>query len=121
MKNAFNENRNNFEKKDINDVLENYNELNEKFEKNGKIKKFLSDFKLLFSMVRDYASGKYSEVPWYIIAAIGSSLLYVLSPIDLIPDFIPVIGYVDDAAIMAICLKFVHLEVEKYKKWKIKF
>ena len=33
-------------------------------------------------------------------------------------NFIPVIGLVDDAAVVALCLKLVSLDVEKYKTWK---
>lgn len=119
MKNTFNKNRKDFDKKNLEDVLNNYDDLNEKFEKQGKLKKFLSEFKLLFNMIRDYFKGDYTVIPWYIIAAIGSTLLYVLSPIDAIPDFIPVFGYVDDAAVMALCLKFVNIEIDEYKKWKL--
>jgi len=118
MKNEFNENRQNFDKTNLEEVLNNYDDLNEKFEKQGKLKKFLSEFKLLFNMSRDYFKGDYTVIPWYIIAAIGSTLLYVLSPIDAIPDIIPIVGYVDDAAVMALCLKFVNIEIEEYKKWK---
>ncbi|MGJ8743527.1 YkvA family protein [Polaribacter sp.] len=118
MENTFNKNRRDFDKKHLEDVLNNYEELNQKFEKKSKLKKFLNEFKLLFSMFKDYISGDYDQIPWYIIASIGSTLLYVLSPIDAIPDFIFGIGYVDDAAVMALCLKFVDLELSEYKKWK---
>ena len=118
MENTFNKNRRDFDKKHLQDVLNNYEELNQKFEKKSKLKKFLNEFKLLFSMFKDYISGDYNQIPWYIIASIGSTLLYVLSPIDAIPDFIFGIGYVDDAAVMALCLKFVDLELSEYKKWK---
>jgi uncharacterized membrane protein YkvA (DUF1232 family) len=118
MENTFNKNRRDFDKKHLQDVLNNYEELNQKFEKKSKLKKFLNEFKLLFSMFKDYISGDYNQIPWYIIASIGSTLLYVLSPIDAIPDFIFGIGYVDDAAVMALCLKFVDFELSEYKKWK---
>lgn len=41
-----------------------------------------------------------SRVPWYAKAAAGAVAAYALSPIDLIPDFIPVIGYLDDLLIV---------------------
>lgn len=42
----------------------------------------------------------------------------MLSPIDLIPDFIPVVGYVDDALVVAACLAMVESDLEIYKEWK---
>ena len=80
--------------------------------------KFISDLKILFSVVQDYVKGDYREIPWLTIAAIVFALLYVLSPIDLIPDFIPVIGLVDDALVIAACLAMVEQDLNKYVEWK---
>ena len=52
-------------------------------------------------MLGDVFTGKYKKVPVGTIAAIVGTLLYVLSPIDFIPDFMPVVGYLDDAAMLA--------------------
>jgi uncharacterized membrane protein YkvA (DUF1232 family) len=46
-------------------------------------------------------------------------LLYVLDSFDLIPDFIPGLGQIDDAAVFAACLLLVRKDLQKYKKWKI--
>ena len=40
------------------------------------------------------------RVPWYAKATAGAVAAYALSPIDLIPDFIPIIGYLDDLVIV---------------------
>lgn len=108
----------NFKLEDIKTLLGKAKELFAKFQDNEKLKEFLSDYKLLIEMIKDYYNGEYKEVPMYVIAAIGGTLLYILSPIDLIPDFIPVIGYLDDAAVFAFCLKMIGKELEMYKKWK---
>jgi len=42
------------------------------------------------------------RVPWYAKAVAGAVAAYALSPIDLIPDFIPVLGYVDDLVIVPV-------------------
>ena len=107
-----------FTEEDINRILDKADDLDEKFKKQSNLAKYFEEFKLLMSMVKDYYNKKYTEVPWYIISSIGAALLYVLSPIDLIPDVLPVIGYVDDVAVIAFCLKLVSSEVEKYKVWK---
>lgn len=86
---------------DVTKVLDKEKEIEEIFSKNGPLAKFFADLKLLFSLIKDYYTGDYRQAPFWTIAAIVTALLYVLSPIDAIPDFIPVIGYVDDAAVVA--------------------
>ncbi|MBC7986041.1 MAG: DUF1232 domain-containing protein [Sphingomonadaceae bacterium] len=44
------------------------------------------------------------RVPWYAKALAGAVAAYALSPIDLIPDFIPVLGYLDDLVIVPVGL-----------------
>jgi len=84
----------------------------------GPLEKFAENIKLLFSVIKDYVNGSYKEVPWLSIAAIVGSLLYVFSPIDLIPDFIPIAGLVDDAAVLGLCLKGISADLKKYSAWK---
>jgi uncharacterized membrane protein YkvA (DUF1232 family) len=43
-----------------------------------------------------YLAGRDPRVPWYVKMLAIATAAYALSPIDLIPDFIPVIGYLDD-------------------------
>ena len=88
----------------------------EKIVSNGTLSKFLKDVKVYFKMLSDVFSRRYTRVPRGTVAAIVGSLLYVLSPVDLIPDMIPVIGYLDDAAVLALCLKFVKHDVDEYKQ-----
>ena len=81
------------------------------------LKQFAADVQTLIEMVRDYVAGKYSDAPWATIAAIVFALLYVLSPIDILPDFIPIIGLADDAFVMTICLRLIGSDLQKYRAW----
>lgn len=47
-----------------------------------------------------YLAGRDPRVPWYAKVVALSTAAYALSPIDLIPDFIPVLGYLDDLIIV---------------------
>ena len=51
-----------------------------------------------------YLAGRNPRTPWYARALVGLVAAYALSPIDLIPDFIPVIGYLDDLIIVPLGL-----------------
>ena len=100
---------------DAQKVMDNQEKI-EKIASNETLHKYLNDIKLYFQMLGDVFTGKYKKVPVGTIAAIVGTLLYVLSPIDFIPDFIPVVGYLDDAAMLAVCLNFTRFDVEEYKK-----
>ena len=78
----------------------------------------LSDIPLLVSLVKSYIGGEYKEIPYNSIIAIVATLLYVIAPIDIIPDFIPVVGFADDAMAVTFCMKMIHDDLEKYKTWR---
>jgi uncharacterized membrane protein YkvA (DUF1232 family) len=80
--------------------------------------KMWNDIKLMIGLIKDYTVGNYKEVPWDTIAAITGAIVYFISPIDLIPDFLPFIGYIDDALIITLALEFSSNDLAKYKKWK---
>jgi uncharacterized membrane protein YkvA (DUF1232 family) len=105
---------------DLKKVLDKRDAIEEKFRGDGPLGRFVADLKLLFSIIQDYVKGEYREIPYWSIAAIAAALLYVLNPFDLIPDFIPVVGYVDDAFVVAACLVMVEQDLHDYKKWKKK-
>ena len=103
---------------DLEKVLKKREEIEKKFSGEGPLGKFFADLKLLFGVIQDFMKGNYKAVPFWTLGAIVTALLYVLSPLDLIPDFIPVIGYVDDAMVVATCLSMVKKDLLKYKEWK---
>ena len=104
---------------DLKKAVDKSDSIRKKFEHVGPLGRYMEDVKLLISIVKDYWSGEYRTIPWWAISAIVFTLLYVVSPIDLIPDFIPVIGYLDDAAVVSVCLMLVEQELHAYKKWKV--
>ena len=65
-----------------------------------------------------YARGDYRQVSWQPLVLIVAAVLYFLMPIDVIPDFIVGLGYVDDAAVIAWVMSTVGSEVEKFRQWE---
>ena len=76
------------------------------------------ELQLLLSLTKDYASGKYTTIPKTAIISIVAGLLYFISPIDLIPDFIVGLGLLDDVIILRFVYKKVQKELVKYQVWK---
>lgn len=74
--------------------------------------------KLFFNIIRDWSNGTYKEIPTGSIVMIIMSLVYFVSPIDLIPDFIIGIGLFDDAIVIGYVFKQVIRDLEKYSEWK---
>lgn len=105
-------------REDVGDLLTRQRAIEEKVQNSGKLKRFSSDVNLMFSMLRDYWKGAYREVPWKSIAAIAGALVYVLNPLDLIPDMILGFGLLDDAGVVALCLKMVESDLIRYAAWK---
>ncbi len=75
---------------------------------------------VMASLIKSYVKKEYTDVPIGTIIAVISALTYVISPIDLIPDSIPVLGYFDDAAVVAACWKLVESDIEEYTQWREK-
>ncbi|MGY5848226.1 YkvA family protein [Salegentibacter sp. HM20] len=104
---------------DVEIAAKNQKEISNKILNANALRKYAELGKVMLGMLGDYKKGSYREVPWFIIASITFALLYVLNPLDIIPDFIPGIGYVDDFAIFTISLRFIETDLHKYLDWKL--
>ena len=80
----------------------------------GGPKGILGDLLLTVAMLREALSGRY-RLSNRTIFALAAALLYFLVPTDAIMDFLPIVGYVDDAAVLTYVLKSLADEVERFK------
>ena len=108
----------NVTEKDVEKVISKSEELQKRFSAKGPLARFIEDGQLLIAIVKDYWSGKYRQIPYGVIASIVFTLIYVLNPFDIVPDVLPVIGQLDDVAVMSACLILVEQDLHKYKDWK---
>ena len=131
-------NMNEFTEKDAKETLEKgYKKANVLLNDKGKMNEFLERLEkklkviplagstlvmipTLVQMVKSYVKKEYTSIPVSSIIAIISALLYWLAPIDVIPDTIPGIGYIDDTSVIGFCLKLINNDLKKYKEWQEK-
>jgi uncharacterized membrane protein YkvA (DUF1232 family) len=79
--------------------------------------KLLESVQELYSLFSDAVKGNYKLHPAN-LAMIGGGLLYFILPLDLIPDYIPVVGFLDDLAILTTIINSLQGELKKYRRWK---
>lgn len=111
---TFEQGASHFTQEDLNKVMQDAETAKKKATKLGK---HIESFQLMWSLLQDYWAGNYTAIPWKFIAAIGFAMAYLISPLDVIPDFL-VLGFVDDAAVFGLVISAFQSELEKYKEWK---
>ena len=83
----------------------------------GPLADLAEDLNTLVAMVKDYVSGDYRVLPQRTLLAAAFAILYVIDPLDLMPDFIPGIGLMDDAAVVAFVVKALQSDIHEYRTW----
>ena len=84
----------------------------------GFLARLFQDLKLLIPLIKDYWKGTYRDVSVKSIVIFVAALAYIISPIDLIPDYIIGLGQIDDAVILGLSLYFLEKDLRKYQEWK---
>lgn len=87
-------------------------------DKKGSLTEIWDNLQLLLELVSAWRNGEYRKIPTGSIVTILASIIYFVSPIDLMPDFLIGLGIVDDAAVIGFVLKQITTDLEKFKVWK---
>lgn len=74
---------------------------------------------LLVRMLKAWSKREYSDVPASTITLVLAAVIYFLSPLDLIPDFIAGIGFIDDISVITYVIQSIRKDLAKYKEWEI--
>ena len=82
-----------------------------------KLGERVDDVKLLWSMLIDYKNGIYTNVPWKLMAGVVFFFTYLLLPLDVIPDVLPMVGFTDDLGVLALVLAAFTADIDAYKEW----
>ena len=102
-------------KKLIEDVLKKLKEISSDKKTSAKLNDSL---RLFIRIINAYTSKEYTYVPWKTICLIVAGLIYFIYPVDLIPDFIPVSGLIDDIALIAWIYESIQDDIENFLEWE---
>ncbi|HYE58465.1 MAG TPA: YkvA family protein [Rhodothermales bacterium] len=83
----------------------------------GGMQKVAADMRVLIRLVQRTVRGQY-RLPWRSLVYAMSAILYFLSPLDLIPDFLLGIGYVDDVAVVFGVLNALRDDLARFVAWE---
>ena len=95
-------------------------EVKAKDEKSNKgiVKETWDSLKEMFELVKAYINGDYRRIPYGSLLLIVGAILYFVMPVDTIPDFLAVLGFTDDAAVIAFTIKKVKKDLDQFIEWK---
>jgi uncharacterized membrane protein YkvA (DUF1232 family) len=84
----------------------------------GIIDLILVKLTLLGRLIKAFVKGEYREVPTETLLKILASFIYFISPIDLLPDFLPVLGLTDDLALLGWVVNSISVDLDKFEEWE---
>ena len=94
------------------------NVLSKAYEHREQLVKVWDDLLALCRMIKSWANGRYRRLPWKTITLAVAAVVYFLDPLDLAPDFIPGVGYLDDAAVIGFVVNSIRSDLEKFQEWE---
>jgi uncharacterized membrane protein YkvA (DUF1232 family) len=77
-----------------------------------------TDLQTLLRLTSAYAKGDYRVIPARTIVAAVGAVVYFVSPVDAIPDVIPGVGFVDDAAVLYFVVKAITTDLDDFRRWE---
>lgn len=103
----------------LNQVIDSTKEkLDEVHLEDTKMYKLGERLRVITRMIRAFAKGQYKEVPWKTIMMLVAGLIYFLMPLDLLPDFIPVTGFIDDFTVIMLISGAFKQDIDDFLLWE---
>lgn len=84
----------------------------------GKLREVWESLMALLRLVRAWVDGRYRAVAWQTIVLAIAGITYFLMPMDMVPDWIVGLGFLDDAAVIAWVAKSIKGELDAFRKWE---
>jgi uncharacterized membrane protein YkvA (DUF1232 family) len=75
-------------------------------------------FQAMLRLIRAYSQGNYRDVPESTLVVIIAAIIYVVNPLDVIPDALPALGYLDDATVLALAVRRARQALDDFMTWE---
>jgi len=82
------------------------------------VSQFRDRIMVMVRMARAYINGSYRDVPWKSIVAVTAALIYFVTPLDLVPDFIPISGFLDDFTVVLWVYNSIKHQLDDFVVWE---
>lgn len=92
--------------------------VNKAYQNRNQLKAVWDDLMSVCRMLKAWSKGDYQSVPWRTIVLSLATIIYFLNPFDMAPDFIPGVGYLDDAVVLGFVVNSIKKELEKFLRWE---
>ena len=84
----------------------------------SKISRLAVNLRIIIRIIKAYANGSYREMPWKSVMALVAGVVYFLMPLDLMPDFIPFTGFLDDFTVIMLLSGAFQQDIEDFLLWE---
>jgi uncharacterized membrane protein YkvA (DUF1232 family) len=88
------------------------------YQNRNQLKAIWEDLMAVFRMLKAWSKGDYQSIPWKTIVLSLATIIYFLNPFDVAPDFIPGVGFLDDAVVLGFVVNSIKKELDKFLRWE---
>lgn len=92
--------------------------LNKAYQNRNQLKAIWEDLMAVCRMLKAWSKGDYQSLPWKTIVLSLATIIYFLNPFDMAPDFIPGVGYLDDAVVLGFVVNSIKKELNEFLRWE---
>ena len=83
-----------------------------------RMQKITNQASLVLELIDDYREGRYRAISWTSLIVAAGALLYSVSPSDVVPDVLPVLGQLDDIFVIGVAMRLIRRDLERYVAFK---
>ena len=103
--------------KDIGETIGKEKKAEEMAKESSFLRQYWKDIKTSFALLKDWYMGNYKKIPFRMVASIAVAMLYLVSPLDVVPDWLPFGGLLDDALVLAAIFAMSRRDLDEYLAW----